>query len=790
MHFPLQVMAVSRIYMVTFIWLTSALSITADMEPPPSRVILRQNFGILLERVAALEIGSSQYTQVFAIEYPTLATPILSHKPMTCRQVHTNWYPICIRANQMLHRLNVNRQIAFRRAKCLIEKARQIIPFEYDHSPSGNRNRRALLPFVGRIFNFLFGTMDETEARNLHQNMEILMKKQQLTQRELGKLATNFIHLAKTTDEGFNKIAESFKSMDSVIHQLNTNMFHLAELYTNMNRTVYLMLTLLEDITINQSGIRSLEEVGNQWINNILTLSKGFLPENLISYHQMEKSLQAISIKLQEHESGFQIANPEIAYYYNIRNIGYTQSNTSLFISVPVPLKSEDLYFILYKIRAFPIHTNVTDSGATLINNVPEYLAISQNKEYYLELSYSDLRDCIGTTLKKCKVMKAASRRNAMTCSLALFLDNADMVMEKCKFDYQSENKGQIAIDLGQGYLFISGQDKFWTMNCHGKEPQGIPSCTLCIISLPCSCSLVSKHFYIPSRITNCPWKSSIQKVHGINLAYMKIFSENVEISSFTGSTAFHNTPTYDAKSITIQNMTLSSVVRKTPKFDLDLTKIADSIKRNNDLYQSTADYLLFTSDTGFSSLSNILEIVWQAVTILYIGVSICLFVLIFIRQRKLILSMAILTQPTPGNTSYLSPRNFSTFQIRTTFDKQPSPETSTPYPDCYLTQILLGILLLCGIGYKLCPFIRRKYQSRTSPVPPPDTNIEESTQSPTSPSNLTTVQTPDPRPLYNHLLNFQPDIPEHIELQTFTATTPDNSTPSKFTRWTRNKRH
>ena len=159
-------------------------------------------------------------------------------------------------------------------------------------------------------------------------------------------------------------------------------------------------------------------------------------------------------------------------------------------------------------------------------------------------------------------------------------------------------------------------------------------------------------------------------------MALMKIFFENIEISSFTGSTAFHNPPTYNAKSVTIQNMTSSSVVRKTPKFDPGLTGIADSIKQNNDSYQSTADYLLFTSDMGFSSFTKILGIVWQAASTIYIGVFICLFILIFIRQHKIVLSMALLTQPTLGETSFLSPRNFSTYHISDTFHTQPTPET------------------------------------------------------------------------------------------------------------------
>ena len=68
----------------------------------------------------------------------------------------------------------------------------------------------------------------------------------------------------------------------------------------------------------------------------------------------MEKSLQEISVKLQEHKSGFQIANPKAAYYSHMRDIGNTQSNSTLFISVPVPLPSEDTYFDQFKIRAFP----------------------------------------------------------------------------------------------------------------------------------------------------------------------------------------------------------------------------------------------------------------------------------------------------------------------------------------------------------------------------------------------------------------------------------------------------
>ena len=103
----------------------------------PSRIVLRKNFDILIELVAALENGSSQYTQVFAIDYPTLTLPAYFHKPMICRKVHTNLYSICMHGNQILHQLDFDRQIAFQNPQL----PQQIIPFEYDRSLEASRQK-------------------------------------------------------------------------------------------------------------------------------------------------------------------------------------------------------------------------------------------------------------------------------------------------------------------------------------------------------------------------------------------------------------------------------------------------------------------------------------------------------------------------------------------------------------------------------------------------------------------------------------------------------------------------
>ena len=59
-----------------------------------------------------------------------------------------------------------------------------------------------------------------------------------------------------------------------------------------------------------------------------------------------------------------------------------------------------------------------------------------------------------------------------MTCRLALFLDNAEVIMKRCKFYHQSEIRGQIAINKGQEYIFISENINFEQRTIAERAPE------------------------------------------------------------------------------------------------------------------------------------------------------------------------------------------------------------------------------------------------------------------------------------------------------------------------------
>ena len=208
--------------------LTILVSSGASSSPPPeNRIVLRRNFGVLMERVAVFEQGNSQYMQVFAVEYPNFTLPLPLLRLFECRQTHTKWYPTCLRANKVLSRLNFERQSALDSTKSALASAREIIPYRYDQLGLANRRKRALLTFVGRVFKFLFGTVDDTEAKKNHDTMHILMKRQQLTTREVEKLAANFNRIDKTTHVSLTEFSQDFDKIAQTIKHINRNMIDM-----------------------------------------------------------------------------------------------------------------------------------------------------------------------------------------------------------------------------------------------------------------------------------------------------------------------------------------------------------------------------------------------------------------------------------------------------------------------------------------------------------------------------------------------------------------------------------
>ena len=99
------------------------------------------------------------------------------------------------------------------------------------------------------------------------------------------------------------------------------------------------------------------------------------------------------------------ITNPNPVNFYNNPHFFFHSSDDYIYINPKIALYSYQTTFEVYKIIKIPLPLifNQTNNLYTTYK-LPTYLAISTNKNYFLEISLEDYEACSGSPIKQCKI--------------------------------------------------------------------------------------------------------------------------------------------------------------------------------------------------------------------------------------------------------------------------------------------------------------------------------------------------------------------------------------------------
>ena len=329
----------------------------------------------------------------------------------------------------------------------------------------------------------------------------------------------------------------------------------------------------------------------------------GFLPQQLVSYNILDDSLKHINSQLRQISPKFSVAETNPAAYYYIQNsIAFTQTEDSLIISLRVPIQQLNFDFEIYKLFSIPVPLNGSTTNSSIISDLPHYLAVSDQANYYVELEYEFVSTCKGQNILLCTAFPVLRTRRLESCALSLYLDRPSDVMRLCRFKYETSLPSQNAISLGDDfYLVSSTTDSTWTMICENDlHPHAIPACSICVIKTKCYCSIQSSSFYMPAKVTGCD-AASVKMVHGINLAYLHLFDHEVNTSKITSVTTFSQFPQYTIAPLNIVNFSNPKIVSHRNKFRADFKKIANNVRNSIKTYDSLSDFMLDSTDFPYS---------------------------------------------------------------------------------------------------------------------------------------------------------------------------------------------
>ena len=321
-----------------------------------------------------------------------------------------------------------------------------------------------------------------------------------------------------------------------------------------MNFTNWLNGVLRTGLDENLDYLEEYDRALDQLLTAIDSLSTGTLTHTVLPPSQLKCYLQNISRELEKDAKHYELAVTEINKYYDIKMIRYIGFNYTLFVNIPVFLKTQgQVDQQLYKMTTVPIPI---DAGEMTPD--PEtrhwkgrYSQIKLDKPYLVvndketvragkELSQQDLDYCtvFGSNFY-CHDPPVQSFPRKPSCGMSILQDDVQQVTENCEIVYiQSGDPEPVLLTDDENILLIN-MPLPWSKRCSAatraaRAPDLSPAPVVTISrKLTCQCELLFGPYSIPESLTECdfddPASGNLKEKFSVNAATVFFFRELLE---------------------------------------------------------------------------------------------------------------------------------------------------------------------------------------------------------------------------------------------------------------------
>jgi hypothetical protein len=316
------------------------------------------------------------------------------------------------------------------------------------------RQKRSWIPFLGRIAKTIFGVATDDDVATLHCHIAKFEHLQGTIVSDQTHVLETVHSLYKTQDKRINILHRMLQGFVANVTHLENDLYQ--KLYTFLGLGVLQHETLLgyqAHLHLEMAGLNRLFE--------------GYLPREFIPPSTMQQVLQNIKDELSSHGSGFQLAYSDVQHYYHIQDIAFCVKHEQLFIMLKIPISRITARMDIYRLIKFYTPYEYLQSAGIHYDIKEQYLAITKDAEYYLELSTEDYLHCKGNELKKCPYSYLIREVSVQpSCNVGLFLNDLNIISKQCNhmlIQHNSNNTLSRVLSLNNGSYLIASPDTDWT---------------------------------------------------------------------------------------------------------------------------------------------------------------------------------------------------------------------------------------------------------------------------------------------------------------------------------------
>ncbi|CAC5370307.1 unnamed protein product [Mytilus coruscus] len=611
--------------------------VTAKTNEEKMNVIKRINYGVVFKQESFLYMSSEDWLHTFEVELPqNVNLPRMSF----CFDNNNE----CSTVNSMVNFIHSLHDSTESQLFETIKAIHTLVPqTEYFYN---KKSERSLLPFIGSMAKGIFGLATMSDVHLLARHINELNKRSRVMANVLQQHGSHFSSFMTLIDNRTNNLMNGVKTNAAEIKQITYKFYNsLTSFQHSMTNISKILITLVNNANILRENL-------NQLQSSIQSLAEGRISPFLLPKHILAHSLHKIQRIMSESYPGFHLTHFDPSYYYTHSNFVYARNHSRMYITVKFPISAHAKPLNLFKVYSLPVPVNNTSSHATKLMSLPKYFAITNNNDFYAALSTDDLTNCKHGITVFCSTNIQLTPIYQPSCIIALFSNNLTMVKQLCNFRFLLDHIVHKVIELTPTSVLVYKSNNDLTLKCPDNS-HVVPPCPLCIVHVPCRCSLLSHKLYFAPKLINCydektmldtKTSSALSVLHPVNLALLTEFFDQTKLNNILGDTTFPSQVALKVPNFKIYSHNMSNILVADQQDHLSLRKMAQAAKKDEQIFKTLTEPLI-TGDISLNSewpdLNAIL--IFVALTIGCLSFITCIY--LFFKVRKMAIAMLILKQ-------------------------------------------------------------------------------------------------------------------------------------------------
>lgn len=317
------------------------------------------------------------------------------------------------------------------------------------------RSKRGLINLGGKVMKVLFGTMDSADLESINKDVTALETQQDNVIHALDQQVTVIKQLDGRITDTIQTVrqitTETIDAARRMSIAITTNVDAIQK-WTHAVMTLSSQFRNLEFCLIQAQ--RSLDQVQE----SIDVTSLGRLSHVLVTPHNLTDILRDISLQLPRDITLLTLPHIDVIHvYYELAKVHAVAMTNGIRVFIEIPLRSSDRNFQLYQIRSFPYYHEQLGQFVT-IQTYYDYIAISEDKQFYALLTPADLQSCVRGSYTVCAPNVPLYARKTQSCETALLFADTIGIQDNCVININHNFRPQFHKSPKMDYWIFSVQ--------------------------------------------------------------------------------------------------------------------------------------------------------------------------------------------------------------------------------------------------------------------------------------------------------------------------------------------